>query len=160
MHSISNKNIMLYLFYWRGLVVYHRRHPSSSFVVVSCCPCPRRIFILFTSSYTLIIVVVVIVIPVRRHCLVLSASCCHIRLLSPHYSISAYWRRAPRGPRRTSSEVSCTSGDLRHCAPQCSQPFAYGTSQRSRPFANGKNRRSIFHGFKTICKRELYANGR
>ena len=58
----------------------------------------------------------------------------------------------------TSSEVLCTSGCLRwtssctlgarHCAPQRSQLFAYGTHQRSRPFANGKNRGVFSLGLK------------
>jgi len=59
---------------------------------------------------------------------------------------------APRdafvGPRRCLRWTSsCTSG-ARHCAPQRSQLFAYGTHQRSRPFANGKNRGVFSLGLK------------
>jgi len=41
----------------------------------------------------------------------------------------------------------------RHHAPQCSHRLHMDASYRSRPFANG-NRRGIFPGLKTICKRE------
>ena len=132
---------------------------SSRFVIRRCillsmsASYPHLIHIL---SHILIIVVVVIVIPVRRRCLVLSASRCHIRLLS-HYSILAC---APRGPRRTSSEVSCTSGDLEALRTSTLTNVCIWDASKVASICKGKNRRSIFPGFKTICKRELYANGR
>ena len=90
---------------------------------------------------------------VRRRRLVLSRAICvyigvvHLEDLVPCRTSSG-----------TSSEVLCTSGCLRwtssctlgarHCAPQRSQLFAYGTHQMSRPFANGKNRGVFSLGLK------------
>ena len=91
------------LYYFIGLVVYHRCHPGLSFVVVSCCPCPRRILILFTSSL------------ISSSLLSLSSSSRYVVVASFYrrlvvifvcYLITAYWhvhledlvgpRRAPR----------------------------------------------------------------
>ena len=158
MHSISNKKIMLYLFYWRGLVVYHRRHPSSSFVVVSCCPCPRRILILFTSSHILtIIVVVVIVIPVRRRRLVLSrsigVSLSYSFVISlQHIGILA---SCTRGPRRTSSEVSCTSGDLEALCTSTLTTICIWDASKVASVCKWEESAEYFPGFKTIYKQEL-----
>jgi len=123
------------LYYFIGLVVYHRCHPGLSFVVVSCCPCPRRILILFTSSL------------ISSSLLSLSSSSRYVVVASFYrrlvvifvcYLITAYWHvhledlvgphQRYRAPRETS----------RHCAPQRSQTFAYGTRQRSHPFAKGR----------------------
>ena len=108
--------------------------------------------------------------------LVLSAR--YVVVASLYFYRRLYWRRAPRGPHPssdlisgTSSEVLCTSGAF--VGPRrrwYDAPWERGRTStlttvciwdasKVTPVCKWEESRSNFPGFKTICKRELYAKG-